>query len=210
MGLFSSISSAFKSVVSNVTRVVEDVAPIAIPLAIGAFTGGLGAAIIPQLLGGLTQPPASAGGVAQATFARTGGCPVPGTLGNPNPFANPQARAAFFPGFNTGALPARPMFGALQTIRAQFPQPTFPQTTSFNQQAFGGSVAPQFRPFVPSFRSGRPGFSGQFQPGISTGFNPQFAQFPQQQQFAQPRFAQQQFQPPSFAQRFGGFGGFGF
>jgi len=206
MGLFSSISSAFKSVVTNVQRVVEDVAPIAVPLALGVLTGGVGAlaaGVIPQLLGGLTQPPSAPGAVAQQTFARTGGCPTPGILGNPNPFANPLARAAIFPGFNTAALPARPLFGALQTLRAQFPQPTFPQTTSFNQQAFGGSVAPQFRPFAPSFRSGQPGFSGQFQPGISAGFNPQFAQFPQQQ-FARPQFAQPRFSG------FGGFGGFGF
>jgi len=215
MGLFSSISSAFKSVVSNVSRVISDIPAVVeavAPIALQAFAPGL-APILGGVLGGLTQPPTSAGAVAAQTFARTGGCPIPGVLGNPNPFANPQARAAIFPGFNTGALPARPFFGALQTLRGQFPQPQFPQTTSFNQQAFGGSVAPQFRPFVPSFRSGQPGFSGQFQPGISTGFNPQFAQFPQQQ-FAQPQFAQPQFAQPQFAQSrfagFGGFGGFGF
>lgn len=204
MGLFSSISSAFKRVVTNVTRVIEDV-----PAVVEAVAPIALAALAPQLaplFGGLAQPPAAnAGVVAQQTFARTGGCPVPGILGNPNPFANPQARAAIFPGFNTAALPARPAFGLQQILNNLFPQPQFPQTTSFNQAAFGASVAPQFRPFAPSFRSGQQGFSGQFQPGISTGLAPQFAQ----QQFVQPQFAQQQFAQPRFG-GFGGFGGFGF
>jgi len=201
MGLFSKIFTNISRVVADVAPIVAAIAPIVAP-GIGTVIGGV--------LGGLTQPPTSAGAVAQQTFARTGGCPTPGFLGNPNPFANPQARAAIFPGFNTAALPARPLFGAQQTFNAQFRQPPFPQTTSFNQQAFGGSVAPQFRPFAPSFRSGQPGFSGRFQPGVSAGFNPQFAQFPQQQ-FAQQQFAQPQFAQPQFARpRFGGFGGFGF
>ncbi len=192
MGLFSAIGSAFKDVVENVTRVVSDIPAVVeavAPIALQAFA--------PQLapfLGGLAQPPsANAGVVAQQTFARTGGCPVPGILGNPNPFANPLARAAISPGFNTAALPARPQFGLQQILAGLFPQPQFPQTTSFSQASFGSSVAPQFRPFAPSFRSGQFGFSGQFQPGISTGLAPQFPQ----QQFAQP-------------QGFGGFGGFGF
>ncbi len=205
MGLFSSFKRAISSVTTNISRVISDIPAVVeavAPIAVGILAPQL-APLLGGALGGLTQPPASAGAVAAQTFARTGGCPVPGILGNPNPFANPQARAAIFPGFNTSALPARPFFGFQQTLRAQFPQPQFPQTTSFNQQAFGGSVAPQFRPFTPSFRSGQPGFSGQFQPGVSAGFNPQFAQFPQQQ-FARPQFAQ-----PRFG-GFGGFGGFGF
>jgi len=213
MGLFSSISSAFKSVVANVTRVVEDVAPIAVPL----LLGGIGAAVIPKLLGGLATPTAAPGAVAQATFAQTGGCPTPGILGNPNPFANPLARAALSPGFNTAALPARPAFGIQQILASLFPQPAFPQTTSFNQASFGASVAPQFRPFAPSFRSGQFGFSGQFQPGFATGLAPGNVFGPGQ--FAAAQQAQGVFggRIPGVVQPgvggfsgFGGFGGLGF
>ncbi len=197
MGLISSITRAVQGVVTNVSRVISDIPAVieaVAPIALQAF-----APQIAPFLGGLAQPPSpNPGVVAQQTFARTGGCPVPGILGNPNPFANPQARAAIFPGFNVDALPARPQFGLNALLANLFGQPRV-QTTSFNQGAFGASVAPQFRPFTPSFRSGQPGISGQFQPGISTGLAPQF----QQPQFQQPQFARPQF-------GFGGFGGFGF
>jgi len=203
MGLFSSIKSAIEGVVTNVARVVSDVPAVieaAAPIALAAFAPQI-APLVGQFFGGATFPSQAPGAVAQASFAQTGGCPISGVLGNPNPFANPLARAAISPGFNIGAFPARPAFGLQQMANAFFPQPQFPQTTSFNQAGFGSSVAPQFRPFAPSFRSGQFGFSGQFQPGISQGLAPQSFQFPGQQQFTQ--------QPTAFT-RFGGFPGFGF
>jgi len=142
-------------------------------------------------------------------------------MGAQSPFANPIARAQFFPPFNPATIPARPLQAQnaqLEALLAQLFQSQ--QTTSFNQGAFGQSVGPSFRPFAPSFRSGQFGFSGGFRPGISQGLavsaaDP-FGRQPQQQQF-DPVFQQiisrtpQQFgfaaQPR--VQQFGGFGGFG-
>jgi len=136
-----------------------------------------------------------------------GGRPPLGVLGSQSPFANPIARAQFFPPFNPATIPARPLQAENARLTALIQQllgGQAPQTTSFNQGAFGSTIGPGFRPFAPSFRSGQVGFSGGFRPGISRGLAPQFQQ-PFQPQF-QPQF-QQQFQAP---RQFGGFGGGGF
>lgn len=188
MGLFSRI-------VKNIGRIAEDVAPVVVPLVAGAIGGVAGVA-----LAGALFPPPSAGGSAAVVQANLGrpGCPSAGIVGSNAPFANPITRAAISPGFDVNRLPARPVFGAIQQLIAQQPQFLFPQTTSFRQQGFGQAVSPSFRPFTPSFRTGQPGVQGQFVPGVSQGFAPQFPQ-----QF--PRAPIQR-----FAGRFGGFGGFGF
>jgi len=198
MGLFSGISSVISSIGGAVSGIVTAAAPIAIS-AIQAKFGGLSAA------GG-------AGAVGLA--ALQGGRPPLGVLGAQSPFANPIARAQFFPPFNPATIPARPLQGQnalIQQLLALLQGPV-QQTTSFNQGAFGATVAPGFRPFSPSFRSGQFGSSGGFQPGISRGLAPQRFQ-PQFQQQFQPQFQpqfQQQFQAPRQFQRFGGFGGGGF
>lgn len=187
MGLFSRL-------VRNIGRIAEDVAPVVLP-AVGVVGGGL---LLRGILG--AQPPTAggSGAIVQQNLARPG-CPSPGFVGSMSPAANPITRAAITPGFDVNRLPARPQFGLLQTLLAQLQagQPPVPQTTSFRQQGFGQAVSPSFRPFTPSFRSGQPGVQGQFVPGVSQGFAPQF-------QPPTPRFA------PRFARGFGGFGFGGF
>lgn len=186
MGLFSRL-------VKNIGRIAEDVAPVVVP-ALGIAGGIAGAAFLARGILG-PQPPSAggSGAIVQQNLARPG-CPPAGFVGAKQPGANPITRAALTPGFDVNRLPARPRFGFLQTLRAQLQafQPPVPQTTSFRQQGFGQAVSPSFRPFTPSFRSGQLGVQGQFVPGVSQGFAPQFA--------------------PAVraAPRFGGFGGFGF
>jgi len=181
MGLLSNIRRVFK----DVAGAVKVAAPILAPLALGAggffaarflsnrFGGGGGGGLA-GILGG-----AGGGGsqaVVASNFATAGGCPAPGFQGNRSPFANPIFRNATSVGFNPNVLPARPQV-AQNSQLAQLLQllagPT-QQTTSFNQGAFGATVAPSFRPFSPSFRSGQVGFSGGFTPGISQGLAPRF------------------------------------
>lgn len=186
MGLFSRIAT-------NIGRVFQDVAPIVSivsPIAGGALALG----------GGILGPqPSTAGGAAAVVRQNIAApqCPPPGFQGARSPAANPITRAAIFPPFDTSRLPARPVFGAIQTQLAQQPQFQFPQTTSFRQQGFGASVSPSFRPFAPSFRSGIPGVQGQFFPGVSQGFAPAFAQ---------PQFQAAGFGGGGVFNRFGGFG----
>jgi len=209
-GLFTTVTGAVGGLAGALTPLVQAAAPIASQF-ISARFGGLGG------LGGQR----GAGAVTASAFAPQR--PPIGVLGAQSRFANPIARAQLFPPFDPSRLPARPAFGFSQLQRAFNPPPRFPQTTAFNQGAFGGTVGPSFRPFAPSFRSGQFGFSGQFQPGFQAGLPGQFPQqqfgfpgfqqqqFPQpfqQQQFRQP-FQQQQFLPQPRVQQFGGFGGFG-
>lgn len=184
MGLFKSffktITGAVESIGGTIGGLVESIgtglgraapaisaaAPI-ISAAIAAKTGGA--------LGGF----GGAGG-ATAVVAAQGAAPVtcnaPGVLGGR---FSPIQNAAVNPPFNPFSLPARPFFGQqqiqLQQLQAQ--SQAFPQTTSFNQGAFGSSVGPSFRPFSPSFRSGQIGASGQFTPGLSRGLAPQLFGF---------------------------------
>lgn len=202
MGLFSRLRRNIRRIGRDVGEIAEAVAPIAVPL----LLGGVGAAILPQLLPGiLGTPPSSAGGAgAVAQQALTGPrCPVGFVGGRSN--SSPIARAAFSPGFDVNRLPARSrfagqQFGQFGTIPPPF---AFPQTTGFSQQSFGAPLAPSFRPFQPSFRSGRFGFSGQAPAGFSQGFDPQRLTSQQFQQFA-PRLQQQ------VPRQFTGFGFGGF
>lgn len=221
MGLFKDIISvvsgglfASPKVLGGVSKFVAPFLQAAQPLlqaaqpfiqqAIAIKTGGL--------LGGFGGAGGAGGAAAVGQFAQLGQRPPLGFLGAQSPFANPIARAQFFPPFNPATIPARPLtFQNFQ--RSAFQQQQFGgfgQTTSFNQGAFGQTVGPSFRPFASSFRSGGFGFSGGFRPGFSRSLAPQFPQ-----QFA-PQFQQQQFAPQfqqQFAQPrvsgFGGFGGFG-
>jgi len=218
MGLFSSISRFVEKIAGTAGGLISTVASAITPLARIAAPI-IGQAIQARAGGGLlAQRGASAVGAAALLDRR----PPLGVMGAQSPFANPIARAQFFPPFNPATIPARPLQGQnaqLQALLAQLFQSQ--QTTSFNQGAFGQSVGPSFRPFAPSFRSGQFGQSGQFRPGISRGLAPQFPQQfqqqfqPQFQQQFQPQFQQQfqpQFQPQFFQPRvpqFGGFGGFG-
>jgi len=203
MGLFSSISRFIGKVATAITPLARIAAPV-LQSFISARTGGL--------LAG----PGARGAGAVGQVAQLQQRPPLGFLGSQSPFANPIARAQFFPAFNPATIPARPLtFQNAQIAAFQQQQfGGFGQATSFNQGGFGQSVGPSFRPFSPSFRSGQLGFSGQFRPGFSRGLAPQFPQQFQQQQFA-PQFQQQFAQPrvPSFGGfggfgRFGGFGGF--
>lgn len=210
MGLFSSLSRFVSkiagtagSLVSTVATAITPLARIAAPIVsqvIAAKTGGL--------LGGGAR-----GASAVGQFAQMQQRPPLGFLGSQSPFANPIARAQFFPAFNPATIPARPQTFQ-NALLAQLQQQQFGgfgQTTSFNQSGFGQSVGPSFRPFAPSFRSGQFGFSGEFRPGFSRGLAPQFPQQFQQQQFQQfaPPFQQQQFAPQFQQPRVSGFGGFG-
>jgi len=201
MGLFSGTAGGL---ISTVATAITPLARIAAPIIGQAIQARAGAGL-------LAQRGASAVGQAALLDRR----PAFGVMGSQSPFANPIARAQFFPPFNPATIPARPLQAQnaqLQALLAQLFQSQ--QTTSFNQGAFGQSVGPSFRPFAPSFRSGQFGQSGQFRPGISQGLAPQFPQ--QFQQQFQPQFQQQfqpQFQPQFFQPRvpqFGGFGGGGF
>jgi len=157
------LRSLFRRVTTNVGRIFEDtadiaeaVAPIALQLAAPGLAGAFSAA----------NPAGGSQAVAQANLAQPG-CPPAGFQGNRTPGANPITRAAISPGFDVNRLPARPLFGAEQTIRAQFPQVQFPQGLSlFEQQIFGAPVNPSFRPFTPSFRSGRPSLSQVGRPPV--------------------------------------------
>jgi len=223
MGLFSNIKRIF----SDVRDIAKTVVPLAVPLIGAGFAGFALSRFLPKLLAGgppmgaegLTTGAGGAFAVAAANQAR----PFPGlgVLGSQFAAANPLTRAFSSPGFQQGTLPARPAVGRnalIQQLLALLQGPP-QQTTSFNQQAFGASVSPSFRPFAPSFRSGQAGFGGPFRPGISRGlavsaadpfgrqpvsqaFDPVFQQIisrtPQQFGFRQPR-----------VQAFGGFGGFG-
>lgn len=170
MGLFSSISRSIKRVVSDVVGVASALAPIALPF----LAPGIGG-----LLGGLLGGPSAAGG-SQAVIAARGivppQCNAPGVLGGR---FSPIFNAALNPPFNPATLPSRPLFGQQQIALQQFKAQSvpFPQTTSFNQGAFGASVGPSFRPFAPSFRSGQVGVSGGFTPGLSRGLAPQLFGF---------------------------------
>jgi len=213
MSLFSGITDAIKSTFSAVTNIAAGVLTAATPLIAAAapFVAPLvGASAFGQFLGAsraalsgvpAISPPLGSGLAGQrgvSAVVQAGAlnpsC-VPGVFGAGG-FSNPMARAAIFPGFNTGALPARPLFGFNQQQAFFNPPQQFPQTTSFSTPNFGQSVAPTFRPFTPSFRSGMPSPGLNFQPGISigSGFQPGF----------QPQFQQQQFQQP-FAFGFGSF-----
>lgn len=212
MGLFSSfvksLTKPLTSVLGALAPVVQAAAPIltAIAPAAGAFFGGtLSSTLSSPALAGVSAinptPPLGIGLAGQRGVNAVVGAGAtnpscsPGVFGTGG-FSNPMARAAVFPGFNTSALPARPLFGFNQQQAFFNPQQQFPQTTSFSTPNFGQSVAPSFRPFTPSFRSGMPSPGLNFQPGISigSGFQPQF----------QPQFQQQQFQQP-FAFGFGSF-----
>ena len=176
MGLFSSfrrrLQRAAESAVSSVTQFAQEALPIA-----AQFVPGIGG-VAAGLLGPALGPPSAAGGsaaVVQANLAMAGSCPPPGLRGQRSPAANPITRAAISPGFDVNRLPSRPAFGLQQTIRAQFPEPTFLQGLErFAGLQFGAPVRPTFRPFVPSFRSGRPqapitapqDFGAQFGPQI--------------------------------------------
>jgi len=190
MGLFSGIASAIKGTFSAVTNIASGVLSAAAPIvaAVAPFAGPIAGAFLASRLPGLAgvpainpSPPLGSGlagqrgvsSVVQAGFQNPS-C-TPGVFGQGG-FSNPMARAALFPGFNTQALPARPVFGFHQQQQAFFPQPQFQQTTSFSTPNFGQSVAPSFRPFTPSFRSGMPSPGGNFVPGISQGFG--FSQQP--------------------------------
>lgn len=205
MGLFSSfvetltggISDVIGAVAGGVSQVAKVAAPIVqtiAPLAAPIFSQFLAGSQQQQLL--QLQLGQGGSGAIAAANQLTPRTPI-GFQGNQVPGANPIARAAFFPPFDQSRLPSRPVFGAFQQQLAQFPQFQPPQTTSFRQQGFGAPVAPSFRPFTPSFRSGQLGTQGQFFPGVSQGFDP--------------RFGGQQFAPQRPAQPvgFGGFGGFG-
>jgi len=174
-GTIESIGGTIGGLVESVGTAVGRAAPAiraAAPIAqsfIAARTGGL-----------LAGTPPSAAGGAQAVIAAQGivpaQCPAPGVLGSR---FSPISNAAVNPAFNPNTLPARPFFGAAQIAQQQFQTLSvpFPQTTSFNQGAFGASVGPSFRPFAPSFRSGQVGVSGPFTPGISRGLDPQLFGF---------------------------------
>jgi len=166
MGLFSGLQRLAQSAVSSVTQV----AAAALPIASLAFPGF--GAIAGQFLGpalGLGAPPSAAGGaqaVVQANLAMRAGCPPPGLQGSRSPFANPITRAATTPGFDVNRLPARPVFGAGQVFRSQLPPPAqpFQGESLFRQRRFGAPVRPTFRPFGPSFRSGRAALPERFDP----------------------------------------------
>lgn len=210
MGLFSGIASAIKGTFSAVSNIATGVLSAAAPLvaAVAPFAGPLAGAFLASRLPGLAgvsainpSPPIGTGlagqrgvsAIVQSGFQNPS-C-TPGVMGAGG-FNNPIAQAALFPGFNPHALPARPMFGQFQQQAAFNPPPQFQQTTSFSTPNFGQSVAPSFRPFTPSFRSGMPSPGIGFQPGISQGFG------------FQPQFQQQQFQPQFQQQNFFGFGSF--
>jgi len=182
MGLFKNLKRVF----SDVGAGIKVAAPILAPIALGA--GGFFAAkFLAPRIGALFADQGGGGGglagllggggsqaVVASNFATAGGCPAPGFQGNRSPFANPIFRNATSVGFNTATIPARPQVAQnalLEAIGRLFAGPT-QQTTSFNQGAFGATVAPSFRPFAPSFRSGQQGFSGPFMPGISQGLAP--------------------------------------
>lgn len=220
MGLFSSFTRAIGGLVGDVAGGVATIfrgaAPLvraATPIAIAAIQARTGGGIA-ALAGG-----AGRGSQAVGQFAALNRRPPLGVQGSQSPFANPIARAQFFPAFNPATIPARPLAGQnalIQQLLALLQAPPVPPT-SFNQQSFGQTVAPGFRPFTPSFRSGQFGFSGGFQPGISRGFDPRFApaptfdpvfqeiisRTPQQFGFAPPP------PPPPRVRGFGGFGRFG-
>lgn len=173
-GLVTDIAGAAGGLIQQATPLISALAPAFAPALstfvagrFGAFRGAGGA-------GGLVQQQRGSQAVVRSQLAM-GQCPVPGVVGNALR-GNAVFGAATNPPNNPRTQVARPFFGQ-QQIFNQFVQartPQFPQTTSFNQQAFGAPVAPSFRPFAPSFRSGQPGFSGQFQPGISRGLAPSF------------------------------------
>lgn len=172
MGLSSFLSKTIGSLSQGVATIFSAAAPLVTaiaPIAISAIQARAGGAFGQAVLaGGIPTGPGGAAQIAQSNFAAQTSCRVPGVAGSA-PGANPITRAFISPGFDVRRIPARPLTPRF-TQRIQFQQ-----TTSFNQAAFGGSVAPTFRPFTPSFRSGQIGFSGQFQPGISRGFAPGFS-----------------------------------
>jgi len=156
MGLFSFVKKTISSVFEAAAPLIQAAAPIAGAVLAAKFAPALG------ILGGVAGAPPV-----------TSSNPV-GFAGSCTPGANPITRAATSPGFNTTSLPSRPFqgFNAAQT-QVQQANPV-PQTTSFNQGAFGFSVSPTFRPFTPSFRSGQPSASGAApgQPrGLDFGFS---------------------------------------
>ena len=182
MGLFSSLTRVVTRIVGSVGGAIGGIvesagtalgraAPAisaAAPIAIAAIRARSPAALIPR-------PPSAAGG-STAVIAAQGivppQCNAPGVLGGR---FSPISNAAVNPPFNPFTLPSRPFFGQQQILEQQLKAQTapFPQTTSFNQGAFGATVGPAFRPFAPSFRSGQVGVSGPFTPGFSRGLAPQ-------------------------------------
>jgi len=134
MGLFKDIVTglsfgllAVPKVLGSVTKRLTPLLTAAQPLlqaaapfaraAIAVKTGGL--------IGGF--PGAGAGGAAAVgQFAQLQQRPPLGFLGSQSPFANPIARAQFFPAFNPATIPARPL--TFQNF----------QRSAFQQQLFGG------------------------------------------------------------------------
>lgn len=207
MGLFSSfiesvtggISSVVGAVAGGVTSIlgaaapiIQTIAPLAAPIVGGFFQSQQ-----QQQLLQLLMQQGGASGVAAGNLLQQQ--QAVGTVGSQVTSANPISRAQFFPPFDVNRLPSRPVFGAIQTQLARFPQFQFPQTTSFRQQGFGAAVSPGFRPFTPSFRSGQLGTQGQFVPGIAQGFDPRLGG-----QFARPPAPVRPF--GAVFNRFGGFG----
>jgi len=213
VGLFSSFISSVTGGISDIVGavaggasqllgaaapIIQTVAPLAAPI-LSQFLGGRQQLDLARL-----QQQGLAGGAGGSQAVARANLLQPrsniGFAGNQLPGANPITRAQFFPPFDPFRLPSRPVFGAIQRQNAQFPQFQFPQTTSFRQQGFGASLSPGFRPFQPSFRSGQFGTQGQFVPGVSQGFAPQFPR----QQFQRGPAPVRPFR--SVFNRFGGFG----